>query len=534
MRRLGAWLKNKSRQFVTFWVNLIRLPENRYVIYSGLLMALAFPPFELGFLMFGAMIPLMFAVDGHNWLGALRKAFFHACIFYLGINFWIIPITFGGFWGMVLAMGIYQGVTMIVLTWFRDRWGDWGWLTFPFLWGTMEWLRSLGIMGYPWGNVGYALGPYTSLIQVAAITSVGGLSFWLVLVNTLGFLAIKRRSVRLAVGFAALLLGGWIGGYFFGQAEIARIETRMAKTPSMRVALLQGNIDQDQKWSEDFLTTNFNIYGELSRIAARYEPDLIVWPETAATCYITSSRRRPYLRRILRISQNLRIPMLIGSLDYRMLPRELHGVYPRDYQVFNSIFYFAPDRFDNFPRYHKNRLVPFAEWIPLSDHIPLLKKLQFGQADFTPALDVPLFTHPKGKIAGFICFESVFPRYTRELINLTNLANETQYLINVTNDAWFGMTSAPYQHASLLKFRAIETRTGIGRSANTGISTIYDPVGRLVIQTGIFHKAMIVGELSPNVEQSFFLRHGDIFDQTIFGVTLVLIGLVLGLRLRKR
>ncbi len=519
--------------------------ENKLVFFSGVLMALAFPPFHLGCLIFIALIPFLLAIRNLSWSETFRKGFMLSTVFFSGLIYWIIPITLAGFLGVLLVMGVYIGTAALLTAFCRQRLGWVGWLAFPFLYGAMEWLRSLGIMGFPWGNLGYALGEYKTLIQIAAITGVGGLSFWILLANTLGFLAISQSLTKdfnaeaqrtqrffkdLNSGMKkSVLYGFWLGfvlltfaGFLLhGQAEQRRIRVMLDNVPAeatLRVALLQGNIDQEVKWED--LDNNFDIYERLSLASLKGKPELIVWPETAATCYITAPTRREYLFRMYEIYAEVKTPILFGALDYEILPTTKGDESTRNYQTYNAIFYLDNlKEAENLVRYHKNRLVPFAEWIPMSDYLPIMKKLQFGQGDFTPAQSMDLFTHPKGRLSGFICFEAVFPRYVRDLVNAAIDLNSTQqrpcFLINVTNDAWFGRTSAPYQHANMIAFRAVETRSGIARAANTGISLIYNPLGELTATTDIFHETAISGQLYPNLEKTFFTRHGDVFDRVI-------------------
>jgi len=187
---------------------------------------------------------------------------------------------------------------------------------------------------------------------------------------------------------------------------------------------------------------------------------------------------------------------LTGSPDYAHLGGE-------EYQYFNSAFFFVPGRTE-VQRYSKMRLVPFSEKIPYDEKVYLLRKINFGESDFTPGRDYTLFRHPQGKFAVLICFESIFPQLAREFH-----LRGADFLVNITNDGWFGKTPAPYQHAQIAIFRAIENRMSIARCANTGVSMIIDPFGRVSNKTPIFVREGVVADLSLWKQTTFYTRRGE-------------------------
>jgi len=161
---------------------------------------------------------------------------------------------------------------------------------------------------------------------------------------------------------------------------------------------------------------------------------------------------------------------------------------------------------DRLQEYSKMHLVPFSERLPFQGVFPFLKGLNFGQADFSPGTEYSLFHIGEEKFAVLICFESIFPNLVREFAR-----RDVGFLVNITNDAWFGKTSAPFQHARIAVFRAIENRLGIARCANTGVSMFVDPYGRVSGETAIYTRGISIGKVGSSQEKTFYSRYGDVF-----------------------
>jgi apolipoprotein N-acyltransferase len=221
---------------------------------------------------------------------------------------------------------------------------------------------------------------------------------------------------------------------------------------------------------------------------------MIIWPETATPCYLM--KQKDYYQRIRDLVEELGVPLLTGSPDYAYRGDE-------EYQYFNSAFFFLPQN-PQVQGYSKMQLVPFSEKIPYDEKISLLRKINFGEADFTPGRHYTIFDHPRARFAVMICFESIFSRLAREFHQ-----RGADFLVVITNDGWFGKTPAPYQHAQISIFRAIETRTSIARCANTGVSMIVDAFGRVIHKTPIFVKETVVADISLQKQDTFYARHGD-------------------------
>jgi apolipoprotein N-acyltransferase len=274
---------------------------------------------------------------------------------------------------------------------------------------------------------------------------------------------------------------------------------------ALKVALVQGNISQDQKWQEGFQSETLDIYHRLSEeaLAEAGHLDLIIWPETAAPFYF---QQPGALRdKLLGTVESLDVPLLFGSPAYRM---EEKG-----FAYLNSAYLVAPSAggsVETLDRYDKLHLVPFGEYVPLKNILFFVSKLTEGVGDFSAGEGIKslVVKTPSGDMAlgPLICYEGIFPNLVRQFVK-----GGADVLVNITNDAWYGRSSAPYQHLSAVAFRAVENGVYLIRAANTGITAIVDPLGRVVKATDIFVEGQLSGEIYISGKKTVYTRFGDIF-----------------------
>jgi apolipoprotein N-acyltransferase len=283
---------------------------------------------------------------------------------------------------------------------------------------------------------------------------------------------------------AALLLLGAIGyGTLFWRD--------VADGPSLRVGLLQGNIDQSRKWDRDFQATTLTIYEALARRAAADRPSLIVWPETAVPFFL---RREPELGgRVHRLVAEIGIPMLIGSPDVGA-----------DRRLYNTAFLLDGGGVVR-GRYDKRHLVPFGEYVPLQPLLFFLDKLVVGIGDFGRGRDAALLPLGSARFGVTICYEVIFPAEVREFARAG-----AQFLVNITNDAWFGESGAPYQHLAMAAMRAVENGMYLVRAANTGITAVVAPSGEIREASRLFTRDAVVAPIRLRAGETPYARHGDI------------------------
>lgn len=501
------------------------IPRSRellLLIVSGACLVLAFPPVGLVPVAFVALVPLFYVLrksrrDGF-WNG-FRPGFVAGVSFFLPLLYWLVflasdqmnnPVVMTGplillvilqslYWGFFTAsVCLVDGRTLLPRV-----------VVLPVLWVAFEQLRSLGVIGFTWGAVGYTAVPATSAIQFASITGLFGVSLWVVLVNVLVLELVTGRK-RARAKYALLLLV--VLAVPFAHGALAMREEPTG--PEMRVAVLQPNIPGETKWDPGYKSVSFDTLEELSREAAQQGPDLIIWPETAAPSYLLLEPLD--LARVTSLARELAVPILTGCPD--LVPVDARTFAGRP---LNSALFVDADG-EVVGTYSKIRLVPFGEVIPFETVIPFLEGVDFGEADFAPGTERTVFGTPKGGFSVLICYESTFPRLARQFV-----PRGAGLLVNITNDVWYGRTSMPFQHASMAVMRCVETRRSLARSANSGVSMMVDPFGRVLAQTEVFESGYLVADLPVGSALTFYARHGDVFPWavTVVGALMVAVGI---------
>ncbi len=476
---------------------------------SGLLLGLCFPPLPAGFLAYIGLIPLIVSLRDCLFWESVRRGLIFAVVYHLvSLHF----IVFNSGATPFLAAGSYFGLVLIMLpsgplfavpaALAMRRWGDWGVLAVPFFWSSIEYLRSLGEVAFPWNILPLSQADFLAPIQMVSITGVWGLSFWISGVNALLYLAVRRNRVLFIAVFLWSALP-FITGYII----LSRPPASLSK---MKVTIVQGNVDPVEKWTRG-LSYSLNLYRNLTLGAAEEDCDFVLWPETAAPAHLRSQLRA---RRTLRtLADDIACPIVTGALDSRM---DDEGIYRR----YNSLFMAHPD--GSLESYNKIHLVPFGERVPFQSLFPSLGKLNFGQAEFTPGDDYHLFQVGEARFGGLICFESVMPGLSRRYAQ-----EGADFLVNVTNDGWYGKTVEPYQHALLTRFRAVENRRSLLRAANTGISYVIDGQGRFLGRTGLQEREVLQLEFPLYKGETFYKKYGDIFIYPVIALAILILVIAL-------
>jgi len=378
------------------------------------------------------------------------------------------------------------------------------------LWAALDHGRHWVLSGFPWGVVGYAQHQNPWLLGLAPWTGVIGLSW----VSALGGAALADlvRALRGGGGRPRAALG-WLGAvalaHGLGALSLALAPNAPAGTEdTVRIAVLQGDIDQGVKWSPAFAERTLEIYEDLTRRAVAAGARLVLWPETAVPGAIEID---PALReRLEALARASRATLVVGGVG-------LEGQ-DRDFRFFDSAFVFDPEG-HLLDRYDKTHLVPFGEYVPFRGVLGLfVSALARGIArdDVTPgaaprALRIPVPDGPPGGVsAGVpICYELLFPDLMRRFVR-----DGAGVLLAITNDAWYGRTGAPYQFLAITALRSAELRVWTARAANTGVSAFIDERGRVVEHTPIFEPGFLVHDVPlrpPPLGGSFYARHGDVF-----------------------
>jgi apolipoprotein N-acyltransferase len=492
------------------------VPRRDYLLaaFSGVLLALSFPKAGWSFLAWVAFVPLFLACGRKSARKAAKLGFAAGLVSFGGILYWIniVVTTYGKlplavsicvYMILVTYLALFSGVVFYLVRRGEEK-GIPVVVSFPFVWVGLEYVRSFLFTGFPWASLGYSQYRLLPLIQIADIAGVYGISFLIALANVVLYLFLKGFTkkdeeggypVRSAAVFLLLLVSALAYG-FHGMS-------RPASGTPLKVSLVQGNIDQGIKWDPAFLEATLTIYEKLTRQAAGGGVDLVVWPESAAPFFFQEGGEPS--SRITALAGQVKSPIVFGSPAYE------DGVGRRTF--FNSAYLVSPSG-AILGRSDKMHLVPFGEYVPLAKLLPFVHKLVAGVGDFSPGHAITPLEPGKGSIGVLVCFEGIFPELSRRYVR-----SGARILVNITNDAWYGRSSAPYQHLSMAVFRAIENRVPLLRAANTGITAIIDENGRITSKTRLFEEAFLNGEVRPGTGGTLYTRVGDVFAILCLAVT---------------
>jgi len=475
-------------------------------LLSGILLILSFPDFDLEFLAWLALVPLFYSIEGKGLYHSFILGFLTGIISFLGILYWIIvavhtygnvPLILSGFILLLLVvyLSLYVGAFTYLTRLIQIRSGLETILFAPLLWVALEYLRSFLLTGFPWANLGYSQNLNLPFIQMADITGVYGLSFVILLVNATLFRVLHqwpKKAFPVKELFLTVLI--LLGFLIYGYVKMGVVDREIIGNPSLRIGLVQGNIDQSVKWDESFQMETLKIYEKLSYKAAEEKPDLILWPETATPFFFQDAKE--YQPFVLDIPKKTNAFLLFGTPSYKIVRGKVHH--------YNSALLVSPSGELN-GKYDKIHLVPYGEYVPFGEYLSL-GSLGEGIGNFKPGKEIFNFSLPQGQFGVLICFEIIFPDLCRRFVK-----KGANFLVTITNDAWFGRTSAPYQHFSMATFRAVENRVFIARAANTGITGFIDPRGKILKQGGIFTEEAITETIRLSNQKTFYTLYGDIF-----------------------
>ncbi len=497
-------------------------------LLSGILLALSFPQYGHPVLAWVALAPLIVALFElhHSWPAfrrgrAVLLGFVSGLAYFGGTVYWTGTVVsqFGGLSapvGIVVAallaayLALFPALFTLCLGWLGAKYGRRAILLAPAVWVSTELARTYFWSGFPWLLLGYSQTTVLPVAQFASIVGVFGMSALVAMVSTsLAYFAVSRtRGSIITVGATAAAL---VAIAVWGAKRLEKNELVTQGRP-VRVALIQGNIPQDQKWDERQADNIRNTYLTLTREAAAKGAQLVLWPE--------SSTPLPYMddkaggERIRAVVRETGIELLLGSDDINHQTKS----------YYNAAFLVRKDG-TVAGVYQKMHLVPFGEFVPLQQLLFFVGPLVEQVGGFTPGPEMVVLPTSHGPISTAICYEIVFPRLVGE-----SVARGSQLLTTITNDAWYGHSSAPYQHFLQAQMRSIEQGRYLARAANTGITGFVDPYGRVLGKTEIFERAILVGEVRLLDGRTIYGRIGDLFAYICAALTLVALLLSGGIR----
>ncbi len=394
-------------------------------------------------------------------------------------------------------LGAYFSVAGAAARRLVERFGGKGLWAFPLVWTGLELARTYLFTGFPWMLLGYTLAGNPLLRQAADLAGIPGLSFLLALSGVSLYQAGSRvadRSFRSALPRLAPALAVALFLPAYGIFATGLRNTPAVKGASIKVAIAQGGIDQSVKWDPENQTKTLDIYGELTMKAREDGARLVVWPETAAPFFY--GWEEDLSRRLDGIVERAGLPVIFGAPWFD----------PADGgKFYNSVFY-MDGRGVVEGRYDKRHLVPFGEYIPLRPVLFFLRKLTEGGEDFSSGTTSSLFRVDGHEAGASVCYEAIFPAIVRDSVR-----DGAEWLVNVTNDAWFGDTVAPYQQLAMARMRCVEFRRPMVRAANSGISAFIDARGEIVASLGLFRRGTVTAGVAPRTGETLYAKSGEIF-----------------------
>ncbi len=483
---------------------------------SGILLFLSFPKYEFHYLIWISIVPLLYALREKNFSEAFFIGLTAGLVYNIGVIYWVsfvivhygyLPLYVGISTMVLLALylSLYVSIFSVTVVYFSRR-GIREIYSAPIVWAILEYIKSHLLTGFPWENLAYSQYGIKLLIQISDITGIYGITFLIVFINCIVYdlLVTGSRGKILPELVSGIIIVALIGGY--GVYRIESVQDSLKDAKTVNVSLIQGNIDQSIKWDPQYQSDTLRIYRELSIEASKSEPRLIVWPETAVPFYFQNIDKKH--RDILDIAKNAGSYLLFGSPSYVRKNER--------YLLKNSAYMVSP-KGDIVGSYDKMHLVPFGEYVPLKKLLFFVEKLVVGAGDFIPGKGIVPLSMDGKKIGVLVCYEGIFPEISAEY-----RGKGAMLLVNITNDAWYGRTSAPYQHLTMAAFRAVENRLYLVRAANTGISAIVDPTGEIISRTGLFERSVLNGRVRLLNYGTFYETYGDVFIYLCVASILVL------------
>jgi apolipoprotein N-acyltransferase len=531
-------------------------------ISSGLLCTGCFAPFNQTWLCWVALTPLIAAIwfSGKNsrryWLRNLLLGYLAGLAFFWTVLSWLTTVTVLGWFVLEFYMALY----FALWGWFcglmrpretteepsSNKWNQMltqagrstpaprsAWtrstnnLLLAFVlasaWATQEWLRGWVFSGWGWNGLGVALHANWPLIQIAEFTGVAGLSFMVAFANVIALTTVRRlileaRAHAMRPHFdLTLTMAAIVGVLTFG----VRAVQISPPTKPLRVAAVQSNIPQNQKFDPQFTRKIFDQFTRLSEIALQSNPppDLLIWPESSMPGPVLEDRESYQF--VMSLSESTKSDILLGTID------EEEG------HAYNAAL-LVSEGGEQVQLYRKLHLVPFGEYVPGRHRVPLLARIVGDQVpgDFDAGKDHTVFRLTNGdvQVAPLICFEDTIGELTRRFVLPTDTNPGANLLVNVTNDGWFLHSAGSYQHLANAIFRCVETRRPMVRAANTGVTCFVNAFGRvtqtLQDETGsTFTEGVLTGEINVPTEHelTFYTRHGDLFAKVCAWITLLTI-----------
>ncbi|MBT4364188.1 MAG: apolipoprotein N-acyltransferase [Desulfobacteraceae bacterium] len=501
---------------------------------SGIMLTCSFP--ETGFdkMAWIALLPLFISTLNLSTKESFFAGLITGIVHYFTLLYWLLPFLQKFAYlhvipavSVLLLLSAYLAFYIAIFSLISNRVPSSPFsflIIMPALWVSCEYLRTFLFSGFPWELLGYSQYARIYLIQISDITGTYGISFLVVLANAVFFqifLFISknewhgRRVNALQLISSVILVGLFFSIItFYGNKRLKYIDIQAYNSEKINIAIVQGNIDQTKKWDPEFQYATTKKIIDLSLSAKDKRPDLVVWPETAATFYFLYNQAMTgmVMNGIIKSGADF----LIGSPSFKTNNEQV--------KYYNSAF-LVSKKGELLDKYDKVHLIPFGEYVPLKKLLWFIENIVEGSGDFSQGKTIDTLKWGDYKLGIQICGEIIFPNLSRTMRN-----KKAGLLINITNDAWYGKTGAPYQHFSMAVLRAVENRRSLIRSANTGISAFVDPAGRVFDRTPLYKEAVVTRSMPVLKTETFYTKYGDLFALTCLCVAIAFIfsGYIMG------
>ncbi len=508
---------------------MINLTNNKFNIIIivlcaslGLFFGMANVFYQVPFaaLLFPAGLYLL-GILSENKKKAMLSGFWCSTFAYILCMYWIyIPVNEFGHLPLYLAlpcvfvlsayMAIYGGVFSLCVKYLERVKPFLQFIMLGLIWYILEWFRDFILSGFPWIPLSSSFVPFEEFIQLASIIGSYGLSgvfagiACLFISGALYFKHSGYKKMLFAVAILSLVFtfGSWrIDNYDFG--KITNLQN------GLKVGLVQGNIKQDQKWTKEYQKKTVNIYVALAQnYLDKHSGDLVIFPETAMPFLYNEHINTKDLNAFVRKNK---VNLLFGAPARRIVDKKL--------ELFNRA-YLLDKNAKLLGSYDKEHLVPFGEYVPSWINLPFLKPLVQGVGSFIAgSKQLNLMIKPVSSqnnsdmlaLGVLICYETIFPSLAQERV-----LKGANVLVNISNDAWFGKSSAPYQHLQMSVLRAVEQERYLARSTNTGISAIINPLGQIEVSGSLFMPEYVAGKVYGISERTIFNRIYDFITPFVF------------------
>ncbi len=508
-------------------------------VLSGILLCFSFPTVlfgwhapDMGWLAWIALVPLILVVRDEVPARAFLYTFVMGLVAYSGSLYWLYRAMhyYGGMSPalsvlvlvlLVLILSIYLALAPLVARFIQSRWRGEFIALLPVVWVAVEFCRNYVPMnGFPWSNVAMSQWKSLRVIQIVDVVGIYGLMFVIVWVNAFVAEVVMRlrgEKVRMLVAKAVATAVIVVATLVYGHVRYGDVARAEPSGGVLKVGIVQPNIAQEEKWAKERIVENLHRLRFATRRLRDAAVDLVIWPEASFPFPLATGES----------SLN---PKVLGFDEGELsaFPHVMFGVITErpDGEYHNSAMLFDAKGVRR-GIYHKAHLVPFGEYVPYEKVFFFARKLAEPIGKFKAGESYEPIVSGQARIGPLICYEDVFPEIARKLT-----AKGANLLANVTNDAWYGVSSAPYQHAALSVFRAVENRRYVVRATNTGVSAIIAPTGRMEMESGIFEDALMVSPVVLSDELTIYTRLGDWFAWACLAYTAI--GLVMAAVMKYR